>query len=283
MAAAMSQQFVTRSKLVTDLRDLGVGDGRVVMVHTRMSALGWVVGGTQTVIEALLEVVGAGGTVLAYAGWEDDPYHLGEWAPERQEAYRRELPPFDPERSAADPDFGRIPERLRTWPGARCSDAHVFRFVAVGRQAEELTVDVPWDFGAGPGSPLARLVGTGGQVLCLGAPLSTLTVLHHAETLVEGPQRRLVAYKVPVRAGDGIEWRSVRDIDTSSRGAFPYEKVVASEDAFAVIGREALIAGAGRSGPVGSSTSPKFTPIIPPRTPWQDHEQPRSACRTTGT
>jgi hypothetical protein len=28
---------------------------------------------------------------------------------------------------------------------------------------------------------------------------------------------------------------------------------------------------------------PKFTPIIPPRTPWQDHEQPRSARRTTVT
>lgn len=134
----------------------------------------------------------------------------------------------------------------------------MFRFVAVGRQAEELTADVPWDFAAGPGSPLARLVAAGGQVLSLGAPLDTLTVLHHAETLVESPQRRLVAYEVPVRAGAGIEWRSVHDIDTSSRGAFPYEQVVSGEDAFAVIGREALTAGVGRSGPVGSSTSHLF-------------------------
>ena len=124
---------------------------------------------------------------------------------------------------------------------------------AAGRGA-----DVPWDFAAGPGSPLARLVGTGGQVLCLGAPLDALTVLHYAETLVERPQRRLVAYEVPVRAGEGIEWRSVRDIDTSSRGAFPYEEVVAGEDVLAVIGREALAAGAGRSGAVGSSTSHLF-------------------------
>ena len=59
----MATEFVTQSRLVSDLRELGVADGRVVMVHTRMSALGWVIGGTRTVIEALLEVVGSGGTL----------------------------------------------------------------------------------------------------------------------------------------------------------------------------------------------------------------------------
>lgn len=153
----MSEQFVTRTGLVGELRDLGVPDGGVAMVHTKMSALGWVVGGTRTVIESLLDVVGPDGTLIAYTGFEDDPYHLGEWSPQRQDAYRSELPAFDPELSAADPDFGRTPERLRTWPRATCSDAHVFRFVAVGTRAGELTADVPWDYAAGPGSPLARL------------------------------------------------------------------------------------------------------------------------------
>jgi aminoglycoside 3-N-acetyltransferase len=255
----MSEQFVTRTGLVGELRDLGVLGGGVVMVHTKMSALGWVVGGTRTVIESLLDVVGPDGTLIAYAGFEDDPYHLGEWSPQRQDAYRSELPAFDPELSAADPDFGRIPERLRTWPGATCSDAHVFRFVAVGTRAGELTADVPWDYAAGPGSPLARLVAAGGQVLSLGAPLDTLTLLHHAETLVDTPRRRLVTYQVPIRVGDRVEWRTVHDIDTSSRGAFPYETVTApGEDAFAIIGREALAAGAGRSGPVGASESHVF-------------------------
>jgi len=168
------------------------------------------------------------------------------------------LPPFDPELSGAHPDFGRIPERLRTWPGVRSSDAHVFRFVALGAPAKELTADVPWDFAGGPGSPLARLVDAGGQVLCLGAPLDTLTLLHHAETLVDTPLRRLVDYAVPLRAGGAITWRAVRDIDSSSRGAFAYETVVGDKDAFSVIGHETLSVGAGRSGRLGSSTSYLF-------------------------
>ena len=36
---------VTRSELVRDLRTLGVRPEGVLMVHTRMSAIGWVVGG----------------------------------------------------------------------------------------------------------------------------------------------------------------------------------------------------------------------------------------------
>jgi aminoglycoside 3-N-acetyltransferase len=41
---------VTRSGLVEDLRRLGVRAGGITMVHTRMSAIGWVVGGSETVV-----------------------------------------------------------------------------------------------------------------------------------------------------------------------------------------------------------------------------------------
>src|SRR5437764_1593391 len=101
---------VTRSELVRDLRALGVRPGAILMVHTRLSALGWVVGGSQTVVEALLEALGSQGTLMAYAGWEDDPWHLAAWPAEWQEAYRAELPPFDPELSEADHEMGRLPE-----------------------------------------------------------------------------------------------------------------------------------------------------------------------------
>lgn len=250
---------VTRSELVRDLRLLGLRAGGIVMVHTRMSAIGWVVGGSQTVVEALLEVLGADGTLMAYAGWEDDPWHLAEWPAAWQQAYRTDLPPFDPELSEADHEMGRLPERIRTWPGARASTGHVMRMVAIGAQADWLTRDQPWDHPEGPGSPLANLVQADGQVLMLGAPLDTLTLLHHAEALVTAPGKRMVSYAIPVREGGRVEWREVQDHDTSSRGAFPYEQVIpAGEDAFAVIGQLALAAGAGTSGHVGDAESYLF-------------------------
>ena len=250
---------VTRSVLVRDLRALGVNAGGILMVHTKMSALGWVVGGTQTVVEALLEAVGSDGTLLAYAGWEDDTYELEMWPEAWQRAYRQEFPPFDPLLSGGDPEVGRIPERIRTWPDARASDAHVGRMVAVGARAEWLTADAPRENVFGPGSPLAKLVDADGQVLLLGAPMETLTILHHAESLVDSPEKRMVSYPVRVRVGDDIVWQDVHEHDTSDRGAFPYERVAPKGvDAFEVIAKDALAKGIGRTANVGEATSHLF-------------------------
>jgi len=46
---------VTRSGLAADLRRLGVPAGGITMAHTRMSALGWVVGAAETGVRALLD------------------------------------------------------------------------------------------------------------------------------------------------------------------------------------------------------------------------------------
>jgi aminoglycoside 3-N-acetyltransferase len=77
---------VTRSDLARDLRGLGVRPGGVLMVHTRMSAIGWVVGGAQTVVTALLDVLGPAGTLMAYVGWNDSTGGMIRWPREWQEA-----------------------------------------------------------------------------------------------------------------------------------------------------------------------------------------------------
>jgi aminoglycoside 3-N-acetyltransferase len=245
---------VTRSELAGDLRALGVREGAVIMAHARISSLGWVVGGSETIVRAILDTIGPEGTLMAYAGWEDDPWHLAAWPEDWQKAYLAELPPFDPALSEADHELGRLAERIRTWDGARASTGHVMRMVAIGARAEWLMRDQPWDYPQGPGSPLAKLVEAEGQVLMLGAPLETLTILHHAEALVDSPEKRQVTYRIPVREGNEVVWKEVHDHDTSSRGAFPYERFVApGRDAFDVIGTEAAEAGWGQRGRVGEA------------------------------
>jgi aminoglycoside 3-N-acetyltransferase len=93
----------------------------------------------------------------------------------------------------------------------------------------------------------------------LGAALDTLTLLHHAEALVDAPAKRMVTYSIPVREDDRVVWREVHDHDTSSRGAFPYDQVIpGGEDAFAVIGRLAMAAGSGVGGRAGDAQSYLF-------------------------
>ena len=232
--------------LVADLRALGVRPGAIVMVHTRMSALGWVVGGSETVVRALLDAVGPEGTVCAYAGWEDHVFRDEDWPAEHRDAYRAEPPLFDVATSEAVREHGRIPERLRTWPGAARSDHPEASVVAVGARAGWLTADHPTDHAYGEKTPFARVVEADGQVLMLGAPLDTITLLHHAEAIARTPGKRYVTYQ--------IEDRIYHDIDTSDPGAFPYETLeLGGEDAFAVIGRAALAAGVGARGQVGDA------------------------------
>jgi len=248
---------VTQARLAADLRGLGVREGGILMVHTRMSALGWVIGGSEAVVRALLEALGPEGTLMVYASWAEHVYHADDWPQAYRDAYLADPPVFDLATGAVDPDYGRLPERVRTWPGAERSSHPEASVAAVGPRAAWLTAGHPDEDGYGTGSPFARLTGADGQVLLLGAPLDALTILHHAEAIASVPGKRMVTFGVRVRRGGGSEDREYTDIDTS-RGAFPYERLGLEDDEFAVIGRAALESGIGVRGRVGSGESHLF-------------------------
>ncbi|MGW5413274.1 aminoglycoside 3-N-acetyltransferase [Actinomadura geliboluensis] len=250
---------VTRDALARDLAALGVAEGDIVMFHTRMSALGYVAGGTQTVIGALQDAVGGTGTLMVTCGWNDaPPYDFTDWPEDWQAAVRVGHPAYDPVLSEADHDNGRLPEALRRHPGAVRSRHPDVSFAALGPDAHALMDDHPWDDPHGPGSPLARLTDMGGRVLLLGAPLDTLTLLHHAEALADAPGKRFVDYEQPITVDGERVWRRFHDID-SENGAFDYSPVVPEEqDPFDAIVRDMLAAGHGRRGKVGAADSHLF-------------------------
>lgn len=247
---------VRRSELGAAVRALGVHHGDVLCVHASLSSLGWVVGGAETVVRALLDCVGSMGTLAAVASWNDIPFRLPQWPAEWRQAYLEEMPGFDAEHSEANPSYGRVPERLRTWPGAHKSIHPDQRIVAIGALAEWLTGDHPLDDSFGPVSPFARLVERHAQVLLLGAPLTSLTLLHHAEAIADVPGKRRWSYSLPFAVNGRVEWRTLRDIDAES-GPFPYGEVVeGGEDplvGLAAIAEAALRVGIGARGNVATA------------------------------
>lgn len=231
----------------------------MAMVHCRMSAVGSVVGGAETVVRALFDVLGPEGTLVVYTGWQDEPPdNLDELDDETKRVYLEEHPAYDPRVALARRDHGRIPEALRAWPGANHSGHPEAGVAAVGHLAEAITTGHPYDDAYGAGTPYARLVELGGRVVLLGAPLDTVTLVHHAEATAEVSGKRRVSYSSPV-AGDSGEraWRTFSDINTSE-GALPYERVIGERDYVEHIARAALAAGAGWSGTVGEVTAYLF-------------------------
>jgi aminoglycoside 3-N-acetyltransferase len=91
----------------------------------------------------------------------------------------------------------------------------------------------------------------------LGAPLETVTLLHHAEAIAPVPGKRTVTFEIPVATPAGVERRTYTDIDTS-RGAYPYERLGLPGDEFAVMAAAALEAGIGTTGTVGQATCHLF-------------------------
>jgi aminoglycoside 3-N-acetyltransferase len=247
---------ITRSRLVHDLRQLGVRPGGVLMLHASVKAIGWIVGGPDVVLQALLDVLTPDGTLMMYVGWEEAIYEMAEWPEEKRRAYLEECPPFDPATSRAYRKWSILTEYLRTWPGAQRSQHPEASVAAVGAQAAWITADHPLQYGYGRGSPLEKLCqsnASGGQVLLLGAPLNTLTILHHAEHLANVPNKRIARYQMPILRDGQRVWADFEEFDTSL-GIVDWE----GEDYFITIAREFLASGQGNTGTVGAAQSHLF-------------------------
>jgi aminoglycoside 3-N-acetyltransferase len=250
--------LVGRTRLARDLKALGVRPGAVAFVHCRMSALGTVVGGAETVVRTLLDVVGPEGTLVAYIGWEDAPPDDLDALPQAdRELILAEQPAYDPAVARARRDHGRVAEALRTWPGAVHSGHPEAGIAAVGPDAREIALPHTLDDAYGEETPYARVVERAGQIVLLGAPLDTVTLVHHAEAIARVDGKRRVAWRCPVLVDGRREWRTLHDIDTGS-GALPYERIADGVDYVEQFAREALERNAGRAGPLGSGTGHVF-------------------------
>lgn len=239
----MKAGVATRSSLADDLRAIGLADGDAVLVHAALRQIGKLVNGPDDIIDALRDVVGPAGTILGYCDWQledelrDDP------------AMRRHIAAFDPERSRSTRDNGYWPEALRTTPGALRSGSPGASMAALGGEAEWFTADHALDYGYGPQSPLGKLVEAKGKVLMLGAPLDTMTLLHHAEHLADFPNKRVLRYEAPILVDGETVWRWFEEFDTSDvPDGLP-------EDYFATIVEQFLATGRGQRGKIGAANS----------------------------
>ncbi|WP_348608890.1 aminoglycoside N(3)-acetyltransferase [Halobaculum rarum] len=173
---------LTTDGLRADLRELGVTSGETALVHSSLSAIGWVAGGAPTAVDALLGAVTARGTLAVPthstqlsdpASWENPPVP-DEWV----EEIKAEAAPYRP---AVTPTrgVGAIPECLRDYPGAKRSRHPTTSFAAWGADAEAVTADHAYDSSMGEDSPLARLYERDALIVRIGVDANTS--LHLAE------------------------------------------------------------------------------------------------------
>jgi aminoglycoside 3-N-acetyltransferase len=248
-----SLQLVNRSRIAHDLAELGVSPGDTVMLHASVGAIGWIVGGPEEVLGAVSDVLGERGTLMMYTGWEGSPYDIIVGASELPPSLLEMWPAYDPTTSRAMHAWSVLTEYLRTSLGAHRSGHPDSSFAAIGANADELMRDHPLQYGMGPHSPLAKLCESHGKVLLLGAPLSSITLLHHAEHLANVQGKEVVHYKMPILQDGTKTWVDIEEFATT--GCFPWR---GPTDLFEAIVREYIQEGRGSIGSVGAASSYLF-------------------------
>lgn len=64
MSILNTPEFQSKETLIRQLKELGIQEGERIMVHSSLKSMGWISGGAQAVVEALVETVTASGTIV---------------------------------------------------------------------------------------------------------------------------------------------------------------------------------------------------------------------------
>ncbi|HEY3268771.1 MAG TPA: AAC(3) family N-acetyltransferase [Armatimonadota bacterium] len=192
----MQPSTITKDRLVSDLRALGIREGDSVLTHSSLSRIGHVEGGAETVVAALVEAVGPSGTALF-------PAHTGH--PDISPAN----PPVFDVRTSPVLGLGIIPETARRFPGAVRSLQPTHSVTAIGARAVWFTEGHERCFtSCGEGSPYARLCEANGKILLLGCDHESNTSIHMVEELADVPYHMLPGEGIMrITDADGIEHR----------------------------------------------------------------------------
>ncbi|HHY97207.1 MAG TPA: AAC(3) family N-acetyltransferase [Firmicutes bacterium] len=227
----LAKETVTKEMIVAGLRELGIKEGDGFLVHSSLSSFGYVAGGADTVIDAMLEAVGPEGTVLV-------PTLTG-----RREDGPDDPPIFDVRHSPCW--TGRIPSEFMKRPEARRSLHPTHSVSGIGPSVPDLIAGHEHSTTpCGKETPYYRLAQRGGYILLIGVGQGSNTTIHTAEELAGVPYHM---QKVPT---DTV----IIDYDGNRHMERLYLHDWGTPRRFERIDEELLNLGIMRMGKVGAST-----------------------------
>lgn len=138
-------QVILKDEIIQKLKEVGLKIGDTVMVHTSLGKMGYVCGGAQAVIEALMEVVGDSGTIMMPTqSWKNlDPETGVHWEADQKDwqLIRDNWPVYDKNLTPTN-TMGAVAEMFRQMPGSVRSD-HPLGLCARGADMRNIRASIP--------------------------------------------------------------------------------------------------------------------------------------------
>ncbi|ABR36946.1 aminoglycoside N(3)-acetyltransferase [Clostridium beijerinckii] len=188
------RKIVIKKDIVNALQQLGVKNGQNIIVHTSMKSFGFVCGGPQIIIEALIELVGKDGTIIMPTQtWKNmDPAYGVHWEEpiEWWDIIRDNWPAYDKDITPTN-TMGAVAEMFRKWSGVLRSDHPVRSFAAWGKNAQYLINNHDLSDIFGESSPIGKLYDLDGYVLLLGTGYDKNTSIHLADERADYPSKHM--------------------------------------------------------------------------------------------
>ena len=202
---------IIKSDITDAIKAVGLQKGDSVMVHTSLGKIGYVCGGAQTVIEALIETVGENGTIMMPTqSWKNlDPETGVHWDADQADwdRIRKNWPAYN---KAITPTntMGAVAEMFRSWPGAIRSDHPARSVAAWGKNAEYLTKNHDLSNIFGDASPIGKLYELDGKVLLIGVDYDKNTSIHLADVRAEYPGKHTCVEHSAVMENGKRVWKA---------------------------------------------------------------------------
>ena len=203
------RKIVLKSDVIKALKEVGVKEGQNIMVHTSLKSFGFVCGGAQVIIEALIECVGEEGTIIMPTqSWKNlDPSYGVHWEEPEEwwDLIRENWPAYNKDITPTN-TMGSVAEMFRKWPGAVRSDHPSRSIAALGKNAEYIVKDHDLSDIFGESSPLAKLYELDGKVLLLGVGYDKNTSMHLADVRAEYPSKHMEKNSSALMVNGKREW-----------------------------------------------------------------------------
>ncbi len=210
---------ITIGGLKHDFEQLKITSGSVIIMHSSLSKIGWVVGGAIAVIKAIVDILTPEGTLImpTFSGdnsepsyWQNPPVPQKWW-----EIVRKNMPAYHPDITPTR-GLGIIPEVFRKWPKVIRSGHPSLSFSAWGKYAKYITKNHDVGVDLGEDSPLSRIYSLNGKILLIGVTHENNTSLHLAEYRSDFPNKEYRLAGAAIQGKQGRKWIEWEELNIKS-------------------------------------------------------------------